>query len=111
MYSRTFKTGLSQYSDAGDFQDKHDNVLGHLLLQFKDGAKCVGSLLDSHVVRLLLKEPVTVLTVGKKVEHIDEQETSQDQQGAVEEVAEDTNIDSGFYRFVLVLLVSRICDT
>ena len=96
MYSRTFKTGLSQYSDAGDFQDKHDNVLGHLLLQFKDGAKCVGSLLDSHVVRLLLKEPVTVLTVGKKVEHIDEQETSQHQQGAIEEVAEDTNIDVGF---------------
>ena len=64
----------------------------YCVLQLKDGAECVGSLLDSHVVRLLLKEPVTVLTVGKKVEHIDEQETSQDQQGAVEEVAEDTNM-------------------
>ena len=52
-----------------------------------------------------------MLTVGKKVEHVDEQETSQDQQGAVEEVAEDTNIDAGFYRFVLAMLVSRICDT
>ena len=96
-YYCLFKTGLGQYSDAGEGQDKHNNdVLGHLLLQFKDGAKCVGSLLDSHVVRLLLKEPVTVLTVGKKVEHVDEQETSQDQQGAVEEVAEDTNNDVGF---------------
>ena len=37
-----------------------------------------------------------MLTAGKKVEHIDEEETSQDQQGAVEEVAEDTNIDFGF---------------
>ena len=65
--------------------------VGHLLLKLKDCTQGVARLLSCYVIRLLLQHQLTKAGVGEQVKDVDEEEAGHDQDGPVEQGAEDVH--------------------